>query len=171
MHIRTDRLIIRNYSPDDWQDLFEILSDPIVMAQCEPTYTKAKTKEALVYFIQNNIAYAVVLAATGKVIGHALFAQLPPPYEKGNYEIGWIYNRRYWRQGYAFEASKALLDYGFRNMRIYKVSAETIDPVASIGLMCKLGMRHESTLPAHAKDLNGKPADVYWYSIYNPMEE
>ena len=171
MYISTPRLIIRDYSPADFQDLHEIFSDPVVMAYCEPAYTAEQTKEILGLFIRRSIAYAVVLKQTGKIIGHALFAQLPPPDTAGTYEIGWIYNRSFWGQDYAFEASKALIDYGFQYLNLHKVTAETIDPVRSVGLMKKLGMQHEATFPAHTTDLQGNRADVYRYAICNPLEE
>ena len=171
MYIRTPRLIIRDYSPSDWHDLHEIFSDPVVMKECEPAYTEDQTKSALDYFISKSIAYAVTLADTGKVIGHALFSQLPPPDEAGIYEIGWIYNRTYWRQGYAWEAAKALMDYGFRELKLHKITAETIDPVKSVGLMKKLGMTHEGTFRGHTRDSEGNWADVYWYAMLNPTEE
>ena len=171
MLIHTERLTIRDYSPADWQDLHEIFSDPEVMAQCEPVYTEQRTREALAYFIDRNIAFAVTLRDSGKVIGHALFSQLPAPEETGIYEIGWFYNREYWRQGYAFEASHALIDYGFRQLRLHKIIAETIDPVKSVSLMRKLGMSHEGTFRSHTKDLQGNWTDLYWYGICNPCEE
>lgn len=171
MYLQTERLIIRDYSPADWQDLHEIFSNPMVMKYCEPTYTEEQTKDTLAYFIKKDIAYAVTLADSGKVIGHALFAQLPPPDEKGIYEIGWIYNRACWGQGYAYEASKALISYGFQECRLHKITAETIDPVKSVRLMKKLGMSHECTFRAHTRDLDGNWADVHWYAICNPEEE
>ena len=171
MYIRTPRLIIRDYSPADWRDLHEIFSDEIVMKECEPAYTEEQTKSTLDYYIKKSIAFAVTLADTGKLIGHALFAQLPPPEETGIYEIGWIYNRAYWRQGYAHEAAKALIDHGFQELKLHKICAETIDPVKSVGLMKKLGMTHEGTFRAHTKDLEGNWADLYWYAICNPMED
>lgn len=170
MYIRTSRLIIRDYRSSDWQELYAILSDPTVMRFCERPYTPEQAKEALDYFSKKEIAYAVTLADSGKVIGHALFAQLPPPDEQGIYEIGWIYNRTYWGNGYAYEASKALIDYGFQQLKLHKVTAETIDPIKSVGLMKKLGMTHEGTFRAHTKDLGGNWTDVYWYGICNPEE-
>ena len=171
MYIRTARLVIRDYAPSDLQDLHEIFSDPVVMKECEPVYTEAQTRDALDHFIQKGIAFAVTLADSGKVIGHALFAQFPPPDEKGVYEIGWIYNRSHWRQGYAYEAASALIEYGFQELALHKVCAETIDPVKSCGLMRKLGMSHEGTFRAHTKDLDGNWTDLYWYAICNPMED
>lgn len=137
MYIRTPRLIIREYQATDWCDLYEILSDPAVMKYCEPVYTTDQTKEALAYYMDKRIAFAVTLADCSKVIGHALFAQLPPPDEKGIYEIGWIYNKNYWGAGYATEAARALIDYGFKEENVHKVIAETIDPVKSVALMKK----------------------------------
>lgn len=171
MFIRTPRLIIRDYTPSDWQDLYEIFSDPAVMKDCEPAYTESQTREALDYYIQKDIAYAVTLIDSGKLIGHVLFAQMPPPDEKGVYEIGWIYNKNYWRQGYALEAAKALIEYGFQERKLHKICAETIDPVKSVGLMKKLGMTHEGTFRSHTRDLDGNWTDLYWYAICNAMEE
>ena len=171
MYLQTERLIIRDYSPSDWQDLHEIFSDPTVMKECEPAYTEEQTREALAYFIEKDIAYAVTLANSSKVIGHALFAQLPPPDEKGIYEIGWIYNRAHWGRGYAYEASNALIGYGFQELNLHKITAETIDPVKSVGLMKKLGMSHEGTFRAHMKNLDGNWSDLYWYAICNPEEK
>lgn len=171
MYIRTPRLVIRDYLSTDCNDLHEIFSNPTVMKDCEPVYTEEQTKETLAYYIEKSIAYAVVLADSGKVIGHALFAQLPPPDEEGIFEIGWIYNEHYWRNGYASEAAKALIDYGFEQLNLHKITAETIDPIKSVGLMKKLGMRHEGTFHAHTKDLSGNWADLYWYAIVNPKED
>ena len=171
MLIRTERLLIRDYGSGDLDDLHEIFSDPIVMKDCEPPYTLTQTREALNLFREKSIAFAVVLQASGKVIGHALFSQLPPPDEPGIYEIGWFYNRKYWRQGYAYEASKALIDYGFQSLKLHKIIAETIDPEKSTGLMTKLGMVHEGTFRLHTKSPRGSWTDLYWYGICNPMED
>lgn len=113
----------------------------------------------------------MTLADTGKVIGHILFAQLPPPDAAGVYEIGWFFNRKFWHQGYAYEASKALADYGFSELGLHKICAETIDSVKSVGLMEKLGMRHEGTFYSHTRDLDGNWTDLYWYGILSPREE
>lgn len=170
MYIQTQRLIIRDYRPADWQDLLEIFSDPLVMKHCEDTYDAERTRSILDLFIQKDIAYAVTLAGSGKVIGHALFHQLPGE-EAGIYEIGWFLNRNYWGLGYAYEATKALIAYGFQSLKLHKITAETIDPVRSVGLMKKLGMSHEGTFRSHRKDPQGNWTDVYWYAICNPKEE
>ena len=170
MLFRTKRLILRPYSPADAADLHEIFSDPLVMEHCETPYTPEQTRQALSYFIEKGLGYAVALADSGKVIGHLLFHQFPME-DDGIYEIGWFFNREYWRQGYAYEACCAMIDYGFRSLHLHKICAETIDPIRSAGLMEKLGMSHAGTFHSHTRAPDGRWADVYWYAICNPMEE
>jgi len=164
MRLKTERLLIRNYAESDLQDFYEIFSNPVVMEQCEPPYGMEECAKCLDYFIKNPIAFAVVETVSGKIIGHALFKQLPGE-ENGIYEIGWIYNELYWGRGYAYEASKALIDYGFDVLKLHKVAAETIDPLKSVSLMKKLDMRQEGVLRQQTKDLNGNWTDLYWYGI------
>lgn len=164
MELKTERLLIRSYRKEDIQDFYEIFSNPVVMEQCEPPYSMETCVKWLNYFINNPIAYAVEHTLTGKVIGHALFKQLPSE-EEGIYEIGWIYNEQFWGQGYAYEASKALIDYGFEVLHLHKITAETIDPIKSVRLMKKLGMHKEAVLRRQTKDLSGSWVDLYWYGI------
>lgn len=170
MLLHTKRLILRDYTLSDAGDLHEIFSDPIVMKDCEPPYLPKQTRAILSAFIENHIAFAAVLQDSGKVIGHILFHQLPME-ENGIYEIGWFFNRNYWRQGYAYEAASALMQYGFRDLHLHKICAETIDPDRSVALMKKLGMTHEGTFRSHTRAPNGRWSDVHWYAICNPMEE
>lgn len=164
MHLVTERLIVRDYEKRDLGDFHEIFSNPAVMEQCEPPYDRPTSVRQLEFFIERPIAFAVVEQSSGKMIGHALFKQLPGE-ENGIYEIGWIYNERFWRRGYAYEASRALIDYGFGVLKLHKILAETIDPIKSVPLMQKLGMKEEGVLRQHTKDSGGRWADLYWYGL------
>ncbi|HIQ61879.1 MAG TPA: GNAT family N-acetyltransferase [Candidatus Enterenecus faecium] len=66
---------------------------------------------------------------------------------KIQYELGWFFNRRFWRQGYAFEACHAVIQYAFDALGAKKVFSETIDGVKSVALMEKLGMEREEIQP------------------------
>ena len=99
--------------------------------------------------------------AAGKVIGYLLFR----PFGEGVYEIGWFFNRAFWRQGYAYEACKAVLDDAFDRRNAHKVFAETIDGERSVPLMKKLGMRPEGVQRSQTKDPLGNWADLYLYGI------
>lgn len=160
--IETERLVIRNFTSGDSNDLYDILGDAETMKNCEPAYDIEKTKDFLHNFCMGRHgAVATVHKQSQKVIGYILFNEIDPSV----YEMGWFFNRSYWRQGYASEACKAVIDYAFRELNIHKIFAETIDGVKSVGLMQKLGMKLEGTQRSQAKDNDGSQADLYLYGL------
>ncbi|GHV33267.1 putative N-acetyltransferase YnaD [Clostridia bacterium] len=163
MLICTRRLVIRDFVLGDADDLHEILGDGEVMRCLEPPYSAEKTENFLRSFcIERRGAFAAAERETGKVVGYLLFNESDTP---GIYEMGWIFNKSYWRRGYAYEACRALIDYGFDVLGLHKICAETIDAEKSVGLMRKLGMRPEGVFRGHARDLGGEWVDVHWYGI------
>lgn len=162
MNIETPRMIIRNFAPEDCMDLYEILGDDETMEKCEPAYDLEKTKEFLNFFcIDRNGALAAVHKESGKLIGYILFNEQ----SDGVYEMGWFFNRSFWRQGYAFEACKAVIDHAFEALCAHKIFAETADPEKSTGLMQKLGMQLEGIQRSQTKDNSGIWSDLYFYGL------
>ena len=162
MLIETGRMIVREFNSDDVSDLHEILGDEETMKSCEPAYPFEKTQKFLEDFcIGKKGAAAAVLKDSRKVIGYILFK----PLEESVYEIGWIFNKRYWRQGYAYEACSELIAHGFRELGVHKVVAEAIDRRKSVGLMEKLGMKREGVQRSQTRDNSGNWADLYLYGI------
>lgn len=162
MRCETKRLILREFSEEDADDLQEILGDAGTMEYCEPPYAPDKTARFLREFcIGRHGALAAELRETGRVIGYLLFN----PSEAGCYEMGWFFRRDCWRRGYAYEACSALIEYAFTRLGAHKVWAETIDGVKSVGLMKKLGMASEGVRRAQTKDLQGRWADLYFYGL------
>ena len=162
MYIETKQMIIRDFTPEDAADLHEIFGDDETMANCEPAYDFAKTQAFLTSFcIGKKGAAAAVDKASGKLMGYLLFNAFDP----GVYEMGWIFNRAYWRQGYAYEACRALIDHAFGTLHAHKVFAEAIDGVKSVGLMKKLGMQLEGVQRSQTMDNQGNWADLYYYGL------
>ena len=95
------------------------------------------------------------------MMGYILFNE----FDEGVYEMGWIYNRQFWRKGYAYESCKAVIDHAFSERKAHKVFAETIDAVKSVGLMQKLGMQLEGVQRRHTRDNHGNWADLYVYGL------
>ena len=161
MTLETPRLLIRRFKPSDLADLHEILSDAETMRFCEPPYDLAKTDSFLRDFcIARQGALAAVDKASGKVIGYILFN----PCGDGDFEAGWFINRGFWRQGYAYEAMSWIFERAFSDGAV-RIFAETIDPVKSVGLMKKLGMKLCEVQKGAAKDTGGKVCDMYVYEI------
>lgn len=109
MKLITERCIVRKMKMKDVDDLYQVLSDARVMEYIEQAFDIENTKK----FIQSAglceppLVYAIVWKETGKVIGHAIFH----PYEKNDYEIGWVLNKDYWGMGIANEVTKELIKY------------------------------------------------------------
>ena len=162
MYIETPRMIVRDFQMDDVKDLQEILGDDETMIHCEPAYSLDKTTDFLQKFcIEKKAAVAAVHKENNKIIGYILFNDS----HKDVYEMGWFFNRNYWRQGYAYEACKAVIDYAFANLNAHKIFAETIDGEKSVNLMKKLGMKLEGIQRSQVKDNSGNWADLYLYGI------
>ena len=158
----TQRLVIRSFTIEDLDDLQEILGDDETMKFCEPAYDRENTARFLHTFcIGQRGALAAAFKDSGKVIGYILFKCI----EEGVYEIGWIFCRAYWGKGLACEACSCVLDWAFEEQSIHKVFAETIDPIKSVALMEKLGMRLEGVQRAQTRDTNNHWADVYLYGL------
>ncbi len=96
---------------------------------------------------------ALTLRATGEVIGLVgfvpslgPFGQLPqwtPPGDGMRPEVGLFYNigLTHRGHGYATEAARGLIEYGFRHLHLARIVATTdYDNNASIGVMRKAGM-------------------------------
>ena len=162
MYIETERMLIREFTPEDVEDLHEILGDDETMKLCEPAYNHAKTQKFLEDFcIGRRGALAAAQKESGKVIGYILFKAI----EQDIYEMGWFFNRKYWRQGYAYEACTKVMEYAFDVMHVHKIIAETIDAARSVKLMEKLGMVCEGVQRSQARDNAGNRADLYLYGI------
>lgn len=157
MKLETERLLIRDFCPGDVQDLYEILGDRETMTYSEPPYSFQRTREFLEDFCIHEKAALAVEEGSGKVIGYLLFKAL----EEGVYELGWFFNRSYWRRGYAYEACSAVKEYAFTQLCIQRIVAETIDQERSVPLMEKLGMVREGTERVRAPW--GDWAELYLY--------
>lgn len=164
MHIVTERLVIREFESSDWQDVLQYTSDPVVMKYMpEAVFTEELAKQ----FLEQNKGeqaknYAVMLKTKQQVIGHIVFH---PWFGEHTHEIGWIFNSSHQNKGYATEAARAMLQYGFEVLNMHRVIA-TCQPenIPSYRVMEKLGMRREG----HFKQCIPY-GDVWWDEYYYAM--
>jgi len=168
--IETDRLLIRRFKVSDYNDLYEYLSNPVTYL-FEPgkpvTLGEAKVLTKLRY--KGNDFFAVVLKQSNKMIGHLYLKQLEPE-ERLTWELGYIFNPAYQRKGYASEASAALTEYAFKNLKAHRIMARcNPDNIASWKLLEKIGFKREGYFEKFGfvhRDDNGNPiwTDAYEYS-------
>jgi RimJ/RimL family protein N-acetyltransferase len=158
-------MLLRDFVLSDLDSFHAIFGDAEVMENCEPPYDKEKALAFLREFCVERDpkgAFAAVLKETNELIGYVLFKPLGDPEVV---EIGWIFNKRFWRQGYAYEICSELIRYGFTNMKLHKICAQAIDANKSVSLMKKLGMREEGVQRKHTKDNQGVWRDLYSCAI------
>lgn len=119
MTIETRRLILREYTMEDFDALYEILSDPETMQHYPAPYTPEKTRHWIEWNLENYRKFgfglwAVVLKENGEFIGDCglslqnIDGRMLP-------EIGYHIHKKHWRQGYGKEAARAVRDWAFEN--------------------------------------------------------
>jgi ribosomal-protein-alanine N-acetyltransferase len=120
--LETDRLLIRDWEEDDAEAAQEIYGSAEVAQWLSPAIEKVTDEatmrailqawiEAQPNFVVPAGRFAVVRKEDNEVIG-GLLIRLLPPYEE-DLEIGWQFRPSAWGNGYASEASKALMGWAF----------------------------------------------------------
>ncbi|MBZ9637347.1 GNAT family N-acetyltransferase [Clostridium sp. FP1] len=145
--LETERLILRKFSCDDWKDLYEYLSQETVV-KYEPyeVYSKDACKKEAIYRSQQDAFWAVCLKENNKLIGNIYFQEQEPEAFL-TWEIGYVFNPIYYGQGYATEACREILDYGFQQLNARRIVAMcNPENIASWKLLERLNMRREGHL-------------------------
>jgi RimJ/RimL family protein N-acetyltransferase len=131
-------------------EVHEYASDPqVVRFMSWGPNTEEETRE----FIQKSIDYqkeiprvnyslAVVLRDGNRLIGSCGIYESNIQNREG--WIGYCLNRQFWGQGYATEAARALLEFGFTHLNLHRIFAlcDTAN-TASAHVMEKIGMQYE----------------------------
>ena len=166
--METERLIIRRFRPEDWEDLHEYLSqEEVVKFEPYDVFTEEASQKEALDRSKNDDFWAVCLKDTKKLIGNIYFAQQ----DFDTWELGYVFNLRYQGKGYATEAARALVNDAFMNKNAHRVIARcNVLNIASWKLLERLGMRREGHLIQNVwfkRDRNGQPmwADSFEYGI------
>jgi RimJ/RimL family protein N-acetyltransferase len=150
--VTTPRLLLRPLAADDLDHLVRLFADPAVMRFLSPTgalRSRAETEEAHRKLLDHWQEYgygvwSVVEQASGAFAGRCGLRHLP---ELQAVEILWTLFPEFWGQGYATEAARACLRYGFETMLERVISFTWTINERSRRVMEKLGMRYEKTAP------------------------
>ena len=177
MRIETERLVLREYTQEDFNALYAILSDPETMRYYLKPYDEAGTQRWLDWSFDNYRKYSfglwvMELKETGAFIGDCGITMQPIDNEELP-EIGYHVDKHYWRQGYAKEAARAVRDWAFRNTAFDALySYMTSGNTASRATAASNGM----TFIKEYTNAHGVPHCVYritraeWERIIKPVE-
>ncbi len=114
-HLKSEFIELRPLTPKDWDDLFDVASDPLIWEQ-HPESDRYKEGVFKVFFreaLECGGAFVVIDAKTQQITGSTRFFGYDP--EKSEIEIGWTFlARRYWGGRYNAEMKRLLLDHAFQ---------------------------------------------------------
>ena len=125
MILETERLSLRKLENFDFTDLCKILCDEKCMYAYAHAFTLQEAKEWLErqmtrYKNDGFGLWAVILKETGAFIGQCGLTLQETP-EKTVTEIGYLFRREYWHNGYAIEAADACKKYAFNVLGVNEV--------------------------------------------------
>jgi ribosomal-protein-alanine N-acetyltransferase len=145
------RVILREMDKEDWMDVHTYASLPIV---CQFQPWGPNSEEDSLEFVQQVILdsreiprsrFVFAAVVDGKVVGSGELNIQDFIDRKG--EIGYIVHPDHWGLGYATEVAKLLIEFGFTQLNLHRISA-TCDPrnIGSVKVLEKTGMIREGTI-------------------------
>ncbi len=153
LSLTTDRLILRDMIPADAEALHRIDGNPAVTRYT--SYDPQSLEDVRRNLVERQaeqaarprVTYdlAVLLKADGAIIGRCGFGVQRPEHREAM--LWYVFDPPRWGRGYAVEAAKALLAFGFDTLGLHRIWADC-DPrnTASCRVAQKLGMTHEGRL-------------------------
>lgn len=149
--LRTDRLLLRPFAQEDISELVPLIGAREVAAttrRIPHPYTRAHAEEFIKASQQGDeINLAIVRLADLRLLGGGI---LRPDADHQHAEVGYWIGVPYWGNGYATEAARALVQYGFEVLQLHRIHAShTANNPASGKVLRSLGMKHEGRMREH----------------------
>jgi RimJ/RimL family protein N-acetyltransferase len=171
MILATERLVLREFVKDDWPAVLAYQQNPLYLPYYEWT---ERTPEGAREFVRMFLAQqqqiprikfqlASTLKTTGQLIGNCGIRLKSADAREA--DIGYELDPRYWGQGYASEAARAIVHFGFAQLRLHRIWSWCIaENSASARVLEKLGMRQEGRLREN-EYFKGRWWDTLLYGI------
>lgn len=163
--LKTPRLILRPYTEDDITELVPLIGAREVAAttlRIPHPYTEQDAKDFIAATQQGSLVRRTIRMRTdGKLIGGVGLSTE----EHQRAELGYWIGVPYWGHGYATEAAREILRYGFEQLQLNRIFAFHFgNNPASARVLIKLGMRHEGCQREHVRKW-GQAVDLELYGI------
>lgn len=142
--LETERLILQTWTLKDSGEFLKICSDAEVMkfiGDGKP-YSLEQANKFLIwaenYQRENGFCrWKVLDKASGETVGSCGFVRLQ---ETGEIELGYLFARKFWGKGFATEAARGCLQFGFEKLGFREIIALTdLENVASQKVLEKIG--------------------------------
>lgn len=168
--LETDRLLLRGFSVNDLNDIFEYASDSDVntFMPWDTHKSIGETKEFLekskeTFEKSDNIDWGIELKNEKKIVGGITIRKWNNENLCG--DIGYALSKKYWNMGIMTEALKIVIQFGFEKLCVNRIEAHCDENnIASYKVMEKAGMKYEGTLREKVFVKN-KFVNMRFYSI------
>lgn len=177
MQLTTQRLVLREFVMADWPAVLAYQQNPLYLRYYEWTERTPESVQAFVQmFLDQQAAVprlkfqlALTLRATGQLIGNCGIrqgqAQAPVA------DIGYELDPQHWGQGYATEAARAIVQFGFTHLALHRVESHCVaDNVGSARVLEKVGLRREGCLREN-QYYKGRWWDTLLFGLLRPEWE
>jgi len=149
--LETSRLRLRPYSEADVAELVPLIGAREVAAttlRIPYPYTEHDARAFIAGALDaDKIWLAITLRDDGRQIG-GIGLRIEPQHHRA--ELGYWLGVAYWGKGFATEAAREMLRYGFDDLRLHRIFASHFKHNPASGrILLKLGMRHEGCLREH----------------------
>ena len=171
MILTTDRLLLRDFVESDWEAVWAYQQNPLYLRYYEWTERASEDVRAFMQrFLDHQkqdprikFQFAVTLKSTGQLIGSCGVRRNSAEAFEG--DMGYELDPEHWGKGYATEAARAVLHFGFSNMGLHRISAACVaDNTGSAHVLEKLGMQQEGRLREN-EYYKGRWWDTLLYAI------
>ena len=174
IYIETERLVVREFTLQDVDELHSICSQPYILKWMPDWEITVEERKRWIGWIQYNypiatknaarIMLAVTLKSGGQLIGMAGIGNKEDV--NNEIEIAYFISEEYSNKGYMSEASKALIEWAFTNLQLdYLMAIVEPDNIPSQRVVEKCGFTKIKTkMLINDGDTECKP--FYYYRLY-----
>ncbi len=169
MKIETERLLIKPYEEGNLEDCFKLMQDKELFKYLDMDIMSHEDYKELFRWLIDcyeinfdedfKYSFNITLKESGTHIGWCGIGGVE--FDHNQKEIFYLIGKKYWRKGYAKEASEALLDYGFNVMGLKEiVGLCKPENIASKKVLENIGLKFRYTikgLPEEFDFYNGEP--------------
>lgn len=154
----TERLIVRPYTPGDFDLFFKLNGDEEVMRYIRPPQSREQTHEFLKKIINDykerpgTGRWAMLVKAGNRFVGS--FAIIPVN-NSMRMQLGYALLKEEWGKGYASESVKGGIPYAFQQLGLDEITGITYpENIPSQKVLLKNGFVFEKTFLEEGRELN-----------------
>jgi RimJ/RimL family protein N-acetyltransferase len=177
--LTTSRLHLRELQTGDFEAYARFMEDPVATRYLSGAIDRRAAWRLFasstgLWMLTGSGWWAVELRATGEMVGFvgAFFRETTLHLGRdADLEVGWSVFPRFWRNGYATEAARAALAFGFERFDIRRAIAH-LDPlnVGSAGVCKAIGMTYDAEVDFYGEPCARWAIDRDTHTAVRPMD-